>query len=62
MGRERTDKVIIPVLDLSQNDTLASAIASRTAPIRLSNLAKTFPLLTERSVLYTHLGNRYEQT
>ena len=61
MGRERADKVIIPVLDLSQNDTLASAIASRT-PIRLSNLAKTFPLLTERSVLYTHLGNRYEQT
>src|ERR1700719_830824 len=62
MGRELADKVILHVLDLCQDDSLASAIASRTAPMRLSNLAKTFPLLTERSILYTHLGNRYEQT
>jgi hypothetical protein len=44
MDRERADKVIIPVVDLSQKDSLAWAIASRTVPIRLRNLAETLPL------------------
>src|ERR1700676_1653961 len=35
---------------------------ANTATPPLRHPAESFPLLTESSILYTHLGNRYEQT
>src|SRR6266403_1356441 len=54
---ERTDRVIIPVLDLfaKRFSGLSNRRPAYPHPSAL-------PLLTERSILYTHLGNRYEQT
>src|ERR1700687_2151900 len=52
----------IPVVDLSPNESLTCATARRSVPAVCATLLKTFPLLTERRILYTPLGTRYEQT